>query len=311
MCIGWKSRSQQGSSAKVANQLTQLFMTVCIAVQVNDCIVFAADSATSMLGQDQAGNPVITNVYNYGKKVFCLHKGLPVMAMTCGMGSIGGSSIDVVAKDFRGLLMSSDPDWSLNFSTYTIREVAEKAHRYFFEEHYAKDPHKPTGPHSFELFVGGVPSKSRQGEIWKIAIINGQPSGATQVMPAGDCGILWSGQPEAVNRLILGYSSKLPDVFGAAGIAEPQLSQLMASIRAETLATLYHPAMPVQDAIDLAHFLVTTTINFTKFLPGANTVGGAVDVATVTRHEGFKWIERKLYYSSKLNPLETDHVGDR
>jgi len=69
--------------------------------------------------------------------------------------------------------------------------------------------------------------------------------------------------------------------------------------------------MPVQDAIDLAQFLVTTTINFTKFLPGANTVGGAVDIATVTRHEGFKWIKRKLYYSAELNPLETDHVGGR
>ena len=69
--------------------------------------------------------------------------------------------------------------------------------------------------------------------------------------------------------------------------------------------------MPVQDAIDLAIFLVETTIGFTKFLPGANTVGGAVDVATVTRHEGFKWIRRKHYYPNNLNPLETDHVGGR
>lgn len=42
--------------------------------------------------------------------------------------------------------------------------------------------------------------------------------------------------------------------------------------------------------------------------PDAVTVGGELDVATVTKHEGFKWINRKHYYSRELNPLETDHA---
>lgn len=282
-------------------------MTVCIAVQVNDCIVFAADSATSLVGADGNGTLSITNIYNHGKKLFCLHKGLPVMAMTCGMGNLAGSSIEVLGKDLRALL-TSDPKYQVDPTSYTMEEIAEKAFQFFVELY---EPNKPAGPHAFELFIGGIPAGSRQGETWKFAFHNGEVIKPAVQLGQGNCGIQWAGQPEAVNRLVLGFSGALPEVLKEAGIEEPQLSQLVQSVRTKTQAELWHPAMPVQDAIDLAVFLVETTIDFTKFLPGANTVGGAVDVATVTRHEGFKWVRRKHFYPAHLNPLETDHVGGR
>jgi len=71
---------------------------------------------------------------------------------------------------------------------------------------------------------------------------------------------------------------------------------------------LVHAAMPVVDAINLADFLVDLTKRYFRFLPGADIVGGATDIATVTKHEGFKWIRRKHYYPPELNPQETDHV---
>lgn len=286
-------------------------MTVCVSVKVNDCIVFAADSASSMVGVDQGGQQVIRNVYDHGQKVFNLYKGLPIVAMTCGMGNIAGSSIDVVAKDFRGLIGSNDPTWHIDPAQYTIDDVVAKAEQYFYREQYLQDPNRPTGDHSFEFFVGGIPSGSRLGEVWKFSILNGTSSGPIQVVSPNGCGVVWAGQPEALNRLVLGYSGRIPEILRQAGIVEPQLSQLINAITANTQAELLAPAMPVRDAIDLAVFLVSTTIDFTKYLPGANTVGGAIDVATVTRHEGFKWIKRKHYYPSDLNPLETDHVGQR
>jgi hypothetical protein len=82
----------------------------------------------------------------------------------------------------------------------------------------------------------------------------------------------------------------------------------MTQLPAALVAPLWNDAMPVQDAIDLAQFLVETTKKFYRFHPGADIVGGYTDTAVVTRHEGFKWISRKHYYSPTLNPLETDHV---
>ena len=80
------------------------------------------------------------------------------------------------------------------------------------------------------------------------------------------------------------------------------------NIERQMVTPLVHPAMPVQDAIDLADFLVDLTKRYLVFLPGANVVEGKTDIATVTRHDGFKWIKRKLYYPFHLNPMETDHA---
>jgi hypothetical protein len=62
------------------------------------------------------------------------------------------------------------------------------------------------------------------------------------------------------------------------------------------------PMVPIQDAIDLAEYLVNATSAFAKFRRGAATVGGPVESAAITKHEGFKWVKRKHYFNSDLNP---------
>lgn len=61
-------------------------------------------------------------------------------------------------------------------------------------------------------------------------------------------------------------------------------------------------AAPVQDAIDLARFMVETTKGFTRFATARpKTVGGPVEVAAITKHEGFQWVQRKHFYPRELN----------
>jgi len=78
-------------------------MTICVCVKVNECMVFAADSASSFdgLGRKDAHGDPIQQVYRYGNKVFNLHRQLPIMAMTSGLGNFGLQSIAMLAKDFR------------------------------------------------------------------------------------------------------------------------------------------------------------------------------------------------------------------
>jgi hypothetical protein len=61
------------------------------------------------------------------------------------------------------------------------------------------------------------------------------------------------------------------------------------------------PAMPIQDAIDLARFLANTAAAFTQFSLRAATVGGPIEVAAITKHEGFKWITRKHFFDQRFN----------
>jgi hypothetical protein len=60
--------------------------------------------------------------------------------------------------------------------------------------------------------------------------------------------------------------------------------------------------MPKQDLIELAEALVSITAIERKASDDAGTVGGPIDVALITRSEGFVWIKRKHYFDPQLNP---------
>jgi hypothetical protein len=121
--------------------------------------------------------------------------------------------------------------------------------------------------------------------------------------------LVWGGQPEAISRLVLGYSPLVENALARYGLNETQISEVFSEFQRDTSpSAMVNASMPIQDAIELAEFLVDTTKRFVRFLPGADTVGGDTDIAVVTRHERFKWIKRKHYYPAHLNVLETDHV---
>ena len=124
----------------------------------------------------------------------------------------------------------------------------------------------------------------------------------------GESGVNWGGQPDPINRLLIGYAQATADALLSAGVSKDELPKLLALIQQHTEAPLVHPAMPIQDAIELADFLVGMTKKFFRFFPGADVVGGETDIAVVTRHEKFKWIRRKHFYPRELNPMELDHA---
>lgn len=281
-------------------------MTVCVAVKVSDCVVFAADSATSLIGKDASGNEQVVNIYDHADKVFNLHKNLPIAAMTAGIGNFGGASISTMSKDLRALLMNDPSDYLLDESKYTIKDVAEKARKYLYEERFETLSDKPKG--TFQYWIGGISSGQDFGEIWRIEIENGICPNPVCVASRDTRSVInWGGRTEAINRLVRGYGvgflqfvNLIPDTS--------ERQQILQFVAEKSKVNLANSAMPTQDAIDLAIFLANTQKLFVRFSSGTNTVGGKLDVATVTKHEGFKWINRKHYYTRDLNPLETDHV---
>lgn len=283
-------------------------MTICVAVCVHDGIVFAADSATSLVERTAGGASLISNVYRHGNKVFNLYKGLPICAMTAGMGSIGMAPIHALAKDFRRLMKTGGSEYFIDRDSYSIEAIATMARKFLFEEKYLSLEEPLPAPHSLEFWVGGFSSGAETHELWKIQIVNGQCEAPLRLRGMGESGVNWGGQPSPVQRLLIGYDPILADALTAAGVSDDDLPQLMSMIRARTEVQLHDAAMPIQDAIDLADFLVETAKRYYRFLPGADTVGGDTDIAVVTRHEQFKWIKRKHFYSASLNPTETDHA---
>lgn len=275
-------------------------MTIAISLKVNDGVVLAADSAATIFAQQADGNAIgVVNVYDNADKVFNLCKGQPIGVITWGSGSIGESSLSTLIKDFRKRITGELRE----VGKYTIEEVSKTLSEFIYTEHY--QPAFETWTHKPDIgfMVSGYSSDSDSADEWKFDIHNGELIGPTKIRGQGEVGLTWNGEPEAITRLYFGHGSALPQVLAESGIGIEKINEIIENIHQKMAAPLVIPALPIQDAIDLAEFLVDTTIKFSKFSPGAPTVGGPIDIAAITKHEHFKWVKRKHYFDTRLNPV--------
>lgn len=277
-------------------------MTIALALKVHDGLVVAADSATTLTSTDGSGGASVVNVFNHANKIVNLHKSLPVALMTWGRGNIGQQSIATLAKDLR-LRFQGVPghdEWRLNPSDYKVEDIAQSVSR-FFQEELSEPGNVASGDSSpMGLFVGGFSAGSRQSESYVISATGATCDPPIPVLEQ-EAGAQWWGQPEAITRLLLGFSAATETALVNLGVPPTEAPGYVEALKAQVATQVISAPMPIQDAIDLAEFLVDTTIKFTRFSPGADTVGGPIEIAAITRHEGFKWVRRKHYYEVSLN----------
>ena len=280
-------------------------MSIGVLVTVHDGLVLAADSASTLTlsGVPTQPGPVALNVYNNANKITNLVKGEPIGCVGFGSGSIGTASFSTLLKDFRHLLSEGIGDARLNRNAYSIEEVANKL-REFLDEEVAKLSQTEPKP-SIGIMLGGYSKGATLGEAWELSIQNGVSTSLQRIRQQGDVGINWGGQQEAISRLVHGVSPRLAGELVKLVRPAPQpdqITQLVSSLQLALQAPLAFAPMPIQDAIELAEWLVHTTEMFSRFMPGPQSVGGPIEIAAITKYEGFKWVRRKHYYDSSLNP---------
>jgi len=78
----------------------------------------------------------------------------------------------------------------------------------------------------------------------------------------------WDGEYEALDRLIFGLGTKFNEVYTKHGLSAEPAAGARAKLAPELYELLFLEAMPIHDAVDLARFLVQTTIGFVKFSVG-------------------------------------------
>lgn len=285
-------------------------MTIALTLKVNDGLVLAADSASAIVAVDDTGAPAVINVYNHANKVFNLIKGEPVGAVTWGRGNIGSASIATLIKDFRQELANerTSAGWRLS-----IEEIAQSARRFFFEERYQKQYSQMQPSPEIGILVVGYSDNASLAEEYELTIQSPDSClGPRLIRQSEECGATWYGQGEPITRLVLGYSNMLPAVLvDDLNVPQDQVDPVMQLLQQKLQAPLVSPAMPIQDAIDLAEFLIGVAVNFARFMPSPQIVGGPIEVAAITKHEGFKWIRRKHYFHSELNPEMDGRISGR
>ena len=278
-------------------------MTIVVTLKTYDGIVLGADSAStiSVVGSD--GREEEKNIFNNANKILNIYKGLPLGFLSCGLGNVGYSSVCTLAKDFREKLSGDDPKWAIDPHSYTVLKVAELARKFFYEDVYQPHYKEKENPPVFEFFICGYSSESNLADAYSVLVEDGKCDPPKPLFKPGQFGIYPSGQPEAIYRLIRGFDWESMHQWLTDGkIPEEEASGILGSLEAWCWKDLHTASMPVQDSIDLVRFLLDLTCQYVRFRPGSPTVGGPLEIAAITKHEGFRWIQRKLYFDLSLNP---------
>lgn len=269
-------------------------MTVIVSVKINDGIVMAADSVSSF------PNGIS---YEHANKIVNLKKGLPIGAMVTGNGGIGNESIETLLKDLRRRfsgLDSAHPDWKLDPDKYTMEDVANRVREFIFTE----KAQQYAGEVWMQIRICGYSASRPLSEIWEIKLEGKACNAPSKIQKEEDCGPMWDGEYEALDRLFFGIGTNFVlTAVSQLGMTDEQAKEAHKKLVGGMYQPMVAPAMPFQDAINLARFLVETTIGLVKYSVNRpqKTVGGPIEIAAITKHEGFKWIQRKHFYPAELN----------
>lgn len=122
-----------------------------------------------------------------------------------------------------------------------------------------------------------------------------------------------------VRAMLDGYSSALLGIVFPTGVQELHLESIR-NLNSELASDFQHDmsnyrqerfvqpvvriveGLPKSDLAAMAESLVNLTSFRRHVTPDAETVGGPIDVAVISRGDGFVWIKRKHYFQPDLNP---------
>lgn len=109
-----------------------------------------------------------------------------------------------------------------------------------------------------------------------------------------------------ISSLIRAKDPKLADSFDSinySDIIDSYNNQINTIIRNDQVSPLIHTiaSMGKEDIADLAENLIYMTSMKRHVSPIAETVGGPIDVAIISKGDGFIWAKRKHYFSADLN----------
>jgi hypothetical protein len=267
-------------------------MTVAISVNLSDGVVLGVDSAVTL--PDQSGNAA--KIYENAEKLFQLGE-RPIGLATFGMATLGTRSLGSYVREFE----VRDENAVVSGAT-SVEEVTE-ALRAFFMGNYINTVvpllEKELGiPYvqmplekrpAFGLIVGGFSSGAYLGETWQIFVpMNEAPGTAQCLRKQGDFGSNWFAIHQPIFRYSKGYDQDLMGEVrtfyeGLRGAAlDPTEEQNLQAILNKYEYPIPIQAMPTEEGVQYARFLVDLVVKHHRFALGAPVVGGSVRIGRVT-----------------------------
>jgi hypothetical protein len=272
-------------------------------IKGSEGIVLAADSRVTIFNQMQVGPNVpagasrpavvIPATFDNATKVLTAKASgqTHVGAVTFGLGALmtttGPRTMQSFMPEFEKELADTKT------KRLPIKEFAEKLSDFFMRKWNAH-VNRPTNPgEDINFLVAGYDEGAAYGRAFSFAVPNSTTPIEQNAGP-GQFGITWGGQGEVVFRLLNGYDGGLLPL-----LPQDQLAVLKPEIDRKLAAGIPYQFLPLQDCVDLATFLIKSTIEFQKFRTTVRGVGGHVEVATITSDSEFQFVSRRKLTGSK------------
>jgi 20S proteasome alpha/beta subunit len=257
-------------------------MSLGIAYKGPKGIVLAADSRVTVMGTQPDGTK-IPSTFDNATKLLQIRGQDFVGVVTYGQGALGASQ-PRTAHSYIPELEQVLTDRGRISVEAVAGEVSE-----FFKAKWDAAA-MPTGADSMIFLVGGYDEGDTYGRVFQFDI----PKAIKPVeQSVHDFGLSFGGQAELVARLLVGFDPSLIETARKAlTLSANQVGTLQASLKALQLS-IPMQLLPLQDAVDLVIFLIQTTASLQKWTLGVRGVGGPIDVATITRTDGFSALQRK------------------
>ncbi len=258
-------------------------MSLGIAFKGTEGLVLAADSRVTLTAT-LPNNQLLPVYYDNATKLLRVASQNWIGVVTYGAGAIG-------VKEPR-TAYSYLPEFEAKLpgtGRLTVPDFAQRLSDFFLAEWQAAN--MPAGIDPMIFVVGGFDAGDTYARVFEFSIPQ-SPNPVEQLV--NDFGMRSGGQTEFVHRLVLGFDGQLPGIVTKElGLTPAQEAAVVKKLREQVGPAIPYQFLPLQDCVDLAIFLIRTTIAFQSFIVGIRGVGGSIDVATITQTEGFRSIQAK------------------
>jgi hypothetical protein len=269
-------------------------MTLAVAFKGPEGIVLAADSRLTLQMPQPGGTVVIPAFFDNATKMLTLKEQEFIGILTSGAGAIGQTE----PRSAYGYLPELEEQLaaSCGEKRATVEKIATDVGDFYGAQWTsAKMPSDAGQPGSkfqpMQFLVAGFDDGDAYGRIFKVSVPNAP---APEELIKGTFGITFDGQGEMVSRLLAGFD---PAVVTTAKdylkLTQQQEGELRQKLTDRLKLSIPYQFLPLQDCVDLCAFLVNMTSALQGWTTGLRGVGGDVDVATITRTEGFRAIRKK------------------
>jgi hypothetical protein len=286
-------------------------MSLAVVFKGPEGLVIAADSRVTLTAvqqqqqlQPEAGGGATATVetqvhhtyFDNASKLLSLQGHPKLGIVTYGQGSIGASQPRTAhgfMPEFEAHLDQQAEN--ADAAALTVEEAAAELGKFFGQQWQSAGMPADADPMIF--LVAGFDDGEAYGKVYEVSVPNA-PEPTERIV--NDFGVKWGGMPYLAERLIDGVAPRaLQLAADELSLTAEQAQSLSQRWEADLKLPIPYQFLPLQDCVNMATFLVDMTATVMTWTVGVQGVGGDVDVATITRTDGFQSVRQK-----RISPWE-------